>query len=358
MLLSVLRHFAEKKELGEIDLVATFSPNFSQKEGAELGIGKLWRTERKGIDFNPVFQLIPKTLRRKRNMFLKNEVDVVLDVSGFAYGDQWKASKIKWKLSGNIEKLRGAGKKVILLPQAFGPFDKEDVRREVQKIVDHANLIFARDVQSLEFLEQNFGKNSAIDLAPDFTNLLEVEKQPISEVQVLIIPNHKLISKAGKTREEIIEIFLKLISEVRKAGKEPEFLIHEGIRDEKFAEEINSELEIALPIIVEHDALQQKKIISGAYAVVTGRFHGLVSSLSQGVPAVALSWSHKYQMLLADYHQESCLIDLDAPGSFNFEQILNDEENKANRKTLLKRAEVQKERSKKMWQRVDELIYN
>ncbi|TIP77767.1 MAG: polysaccharide pyruvyl transferase family protein, partial [Mesorhizobium sp.] len=65
-----------------------------------------------------------------------------------------------------------AGKRLILLPQALGPFGTDRIRRAINVVADHADLIFARDKYSMKNLIDAVGGRASIRLAPDFTNLL------------------------------------------------------------------------------------------------------------------------------------------------------------------------------------------
>jgi len=86
-----------------------------------------------------------------------------------------------------------------------------------------------------------------------------------------------------------------------EAGGRPFILIHEGHKDRSLAERIVAEAGIECAIVQEEDALRIKGILGLCEGVVSSRFHGLVSALSQGVPALATGWSHKYETLLNDY---------------------------------------------------------
>jgi len=76
------------------------------------------------------------------------------------------------RIGSKISAWHKEGKKVILLPQAFGSFEDEELKDVMKKIIANADLVFAREKQSLKYLRRISEKNNII-LAPDFTNLIE-----------------------------------------------------------------------------------------------------------------------------------------------------------------------------------------
>lgn len=54
--------------------------------------------------------------------------------------------------------------------------------------------------------------------------------------------------------------------------------------------------------------VQLKGVLGTARPVVGSRFHALVGALSQGVPVLAIGWSHKYDELLRQFDCPECLL--------------------------------------------------
>jgi colanic acid/amylovoran biosynthesis protein len=88
-------------------------------------------------------------------------------------------------------------------------------------------------------------------------------------------------------------------------------LIHET-RDIELAQQLAEDSPTPVEIVTETDPLILKRYLGTSLFVVGSRFHALVSALSQGIPVLAVGWSHKYEALLADYQQTEKLLAVDA----------------------------------------------
>lgn len=306
-------------------------------------------------------KFLPKFIRRKLRFVLPAEIDVVFDGSGFAFGDQWGDKYAERRLGSKIMAWRKEGKKVILLPQAFGPFNNPALREVMQKIIDNSVLVFARENQSYEYLKR-ISTNDNIIQAPDFTNLLTgkvPENFDSVKNQVAIIPNYKMIDKKTEDGDVYVNFLYNAIKKVDNLGFKPYFLIHEGERDIAIAKQVNNVLQNPIEIIVNTDPLMIKGIISTAYFIVCSRFHGVVSALSQGVPCISTSWSHKYEMLHQEYDYEEGLLK-DIADNGETEQKIEYLADAANNKTISEKLTLnsvkQKERSVEMWKTVFKAI--
>jgi polysaccharide pyruvyl transferase WcaK-like protein len=308
--------------------------------------------------------LTPAFLKRNGGMITENDVDVVLDGSGFAFGDFWGPEYAQRRLSNCIERWKKAGKKVILLPQAFGRFEDVKLQREMRTIIRNADLIFARDRFSYGYLRGVQVNDENTFLRPDFTNLI-AGKLPsyfdAQQMQVAIIPNNKLVQSGVFSSKAAYVHFLKRMVEiVALKGKKPFFLIHEGKKDLHLAEHVNADFQMDIPILVEDDPLAVKGIIGMCEAVITSRFHGLVSALTQSIPCLCIGWSHKYLALMEDYnYAEGLLVDDDMEGerlSQKIAMILDEDSALEIKKKLAANAAIQKDYANAMWEQVFELL--
>jgi polysaccharide pyruvyl transferase WcaK-like protein len=250
---------------------------------------------KKGINIRWTNKLISNNFKEAYGLVADNDIDVYLDASGFLYSDQWGKNSAR-KLACSIEKWKKQGSKVIILPQAFGPFSSKRIRKHMSTIINHADLIFARESDSYNYLN-SISNNKNIFIAPDFTNLLsmKLDENSIYTNKICIIPNKRMIDKTNDA-ELYIRSLKNMILELEKNSVDYFFLIHEGEQDKEIVKNLNLQKE---PLLVEtSDALEIKKIIGESKGMIGSRFHGLVSSLSQAKPVIAMGWSHNYLWII------------------------------------------------------------
>lgn len=290
-----------------------------------------------------------------------SQIDVVLNASGFSVGDIWYPNfkkRYESKLK-NYKNLHKSGAKIIYLPQAFGAFTKPEVIDYCQALEKYVDVFFAREKVSHNYLQQIISSDK-VKLFPDFTNLLEVkENYTKTNKYVVIIPNTKMINTTKYSEENYISFLKNTADYIHRKGYEVVLLNHEGHHDENLLEKLSGILEIPHTIETDKNAIEVKQIIKSAYAVISSRFHGAVSSLCQGVPLLVTSWSHKYGELLMDYKQEECIMDMvDKEGKNNLllEKVLSEPSNTEIRTVLNNNSVIQKELSQKMWNEVFKII--
>src|SRR5690606_26100723 len=93
-----------------------------------------------------------KYLRKQyRGELPVNEIHAVLDISGFAYSDQWGIGTVK-NVNTLIRFFKKRNTKFIFLSQAFGPFSGKEIKKEMVKAIESSDLIIARDRDSYEML--------------------------------------------------------------------------------------------------------------------------------------------------------------------------------------------------------------
>ncbi len=360
MLHAVLQKVSEK--LPQAKFVLTPSAS-SYQVRAKLGLyQKLWFSKY-GIPLGMYFgRFIPKRLRDSYGLVCDEEIQIVLDASGFAYSDQW-GPHFSVFMAKDSKKWKKQGTKIILLPQAMGPFTSKKIRRAFTQVVENADLVFPRDDVSYEYVTELVGDKKHVIQAPDFTNQIKgvvPEKFKGKENLFCIIPNYRMIDMTSpEEAKKYLTFLVNCVKHLFKNDIKPFILIHEGEGDLRLSKEINKQCGEELVIVRETDPLKIKGIIGACEGVISSRFHGLVSALSQGVPALATGWSHKYKMLFTEYGFSEGYLLLDAPESEIGEKLdlIVSEKKKSNLKVNLSQAaEIQKQRTEKMWEKVFGII--
>ncbi|WP_422071103.1 polysaccharide pyruvyl transferase family protein [Tranquillimonas rosea] len=352
MLLAIKEHFGQKQRSIEF----ASSPFTSFKARAKYELFQKADYQLKGFDFSKFLAWAPRSLRKQYGIVRESDIDAILDASGFAYGEQWGHAKLRKRVVDKIATWKRQGKKVIFLPQAFGPFDAKEFRPLVEEMIANADLIFARDKESYNALGGEVHDN--IFLSPDITTLIDSGKYKRNNSAArtfCIIPNNKIIEMTGEG-ERYLEALSDTIKLLRSRGWSPFVLNHEGEQDLHIGREIIKRSGYDIPMVNHNDPWQLKSIIAGSSGVLSSRFHGLVSALSSGVPAVSFGWSHKYDELMEDYS-----VDHLAAGSTQeivqkIDWLLSVEMQSDVPRILNARASQQKQQVREMWKLVDRTL--
>lgn len=317
MLVAAVQEIRRREPGARIVVAANYSTPFEAR--ARLGIWHRAELLKGGIDLlGPLVGRLPARLRERYGFVTESEIDVVFDAAGFAYTDQWGIAAVL-DLAKRAERWRKAGKRLVLLPQAFGPFATPGMRAAMCRVADSADLIFARERVSYDYLTRAVGLRDTIRLCPDFTNMLEPLRTGVfvkGQGRVAIVPNSRMLDKASEPeRLAYVGFLAQTIGHARAAGLKPFMLVHETAEDNVLATRLNTLIGEPLEMVDAADPLVAKGIIAGCDLLIGSRFHALVSAMSQEIPVIGTGWSHKYRELFADYDYSEGLtrVDLSEP---------------------------------------------
>lgn len=327
------------------------------RQAYQLGIYRKLAVRKLGFMRNLPAYVVPRVLQRRFLLVNESDIDAYLDASGFAYSDQWGVQPAL-KLLHLAQRYKKADKQVILLPQAFGPFRNEQLRRVLCLALNRVDLVFARDRLSLEFVQGLGTFTAEVALAPDFTNLLEgklPQKFHLSTPTVCIIPNYRMLDK---TNEHLGQKYLAFLEDIIKYlySQQVDFfiLIHESAKDRLIVQALSEATGRQMNVICERNPIYIKGIISQCLATIGSRYHGLVSALCQGIPSLGVGWSHKYEMLFEDYNCKDLIVDLQSDSRDAYlEKVRYIINNYARIQNVLKEsARIQKQLTQLMWSSV------
>lgn len=334
-------------------------PNHKSRDSAIMmsrhGIVPLLEVSRRNIQLGACLNFTPTKFTRAFNLYRRKDVDFVLDASGLHFSDDWGLRVMRLGVK-RIQAQTRKGKPFLFLPQAFGPFEDETGRRIVTPLFQKAKAVFCRDPTSLNHVRSlHAGDN--LYLCPDITIAHHPANPDLSGVfanKIVFIPNQRMLDRTyAGTGKLYLSYFGDLMRGVAGAGEEVVIMNHEGERDlhlcQLFQKELGLEVVYGWP-----DAEANKTALGGAKAVVSSRFHGLVSALSQGVPAFCTSWNHKYRELAESFSfPNACLtMDLNKDLKSILGVIQDPGKHEGTRQGLLEKAGAQAKTVNDMWEKV------
>ncbi len=260
-------------------------------------------------------KFIEKHLSMKNPITLLNaycamkKSDFIFDIT---YGDSF--SDIygkKWlKQTNFLKKLAlKTGNKFILLPQTYGPFDDEELKRESLKIIKSSSFVFSRDQKSIDYLKQN-GINN-VKLSTDLAMSLKFHKVDLKTHKNIGINISSLLWENGFTKNnefglsvdykkysfEVVERCLKngwnvyLIPHViEDVNGSPENDLRALREIKKVYPNVNIVSDVTSPI-------ELKSYISSMDCFIGARMHSTIAAFSSSVAVIPFSYSRKFEGL-------------------------------------------------------------
>lgn len=257
-----------------------------------------------------------------------SQVDALVDVSGFAFTDQWGPAPIR-----DFHRLVRAYKKrerpVVMMPQGLGPFENPDSADAMQRLCPLVDLIYARDDTSMQHIQSVATAPERMRKAPDITLFypeMISETRPAAAAEYnCIIPNVRMLKQGRDKWEDRYERLLARIGNTMAShGETVHLLVHDTTgHDIDIAKRLQQAMDTTPEIVQKDDPVALKNFIAKSRLIISSRYHGAIAAFSKAVPSLCLGWAHKYEMLYKDFGCESHIIYHDT----GTDEVLNQVEN-------------------------------
>lgn len=351
----------------ELMLRATVEALNARIPRCNLFISPLTRSRKRGVDldlglialplphmasplWSVMFRLRPVLERCRPARPSMDEMQLVVDVSGFTYSDQWGGRSTR-NLAAFTNAVIGERCRLVMLPQAFGPFVNDRSRRDIAAVLEAATTVYARDPESLAHLE-SVTSRARLGIAPDIT-LGYRAKERAEEDYVVIVPNIRMTQQGRGAWQSYVDLLVNVADVIQLCGLRIIVAVHDtGGGDERIARELVARARGASVFLGDSpEAL--KRLLAGAQFVIGSRYHALASTLSCAVPALSLGWSHKYRWLFRQYGLDDYCFE--KPGGAIVERVenLTDSRTRAALRARLRQNQVRiRESIELMWRDV------
>lgn len=234
------------------------------------------------------------------------------------------------------------GKKLVLLPQTYGPYHSFVAKLLARYILVRADAVLARDTEGAETIQSLFvGKSQTVDVkfCPDVAFMLdaivpaELQIMPLlpdsGSSELIGINVNGLMYYGGYTRENMFDLHLdyrlfldKIIDALlQETQMHIIFIPHTYMPPG----DVNSDTQASREVInkfadsagahrlhlveKEYDQSEIKAVIGQCSFFIGSRMHSCIAALSQGVPTVAVAYSKKFIGVFNSINAGSFVVD-------------------------------------------------
>ena len=273
-------------------------------------------------------------LFRKRNNFKRIEnhireviknADFFVDISGYALAaSAGLYGSLDYLL--NIAIAKKFSVSYYILPQSIGPFDYRLTHKILlyplmRLCLRYPERIFPREEEGVKcvskFTKKNVEKSYDIVLQSKEYNLTNIYNRKvrfkhirIEPNSVGIIPNYHLIDRANP--DQIYSVYCSLINRLIDTEKTVYILKHAN-NDLQVCETIKSffpdNTSVRL-ILDDLNCIELESIMRQFDFVIASRYHSIIHSYKNEIPALVIGWATKYSELLENFNQLDYFFDV------------------------------------------------
>ena len=321
---------------GVIVQVPMIPMRFSKKLKLQNNIARL-------LVVSLVLRLLPRATQRRiihENFCLEHldNTDLVLSIAGGdSFSDIYGFGRFAYIVLPLLWAL-AMRKKLILMPQTIGPFKNMLVRRIAAFIMKRAEIVYARDNESLTYARKLMGRRKAHNarfcydmgfvLCPEksITHTLEstIAQKHIKTVVGLNISGllcmggytHRNMFRLNVDYSDLIRSLITFLITEKKSTVAliPHVFGASGESDVPAAKIFFNELQgrfgsDILLVQGNYDPAEIKYIIGRCDFFIGSRMHACIAALSQGVPAVGIAYSRKFSGVLESIGMDGLVTD-------------------------------------------------
>lgn len=348
-----------------LKIISTFKPNaqFSLLIGSKSNGAEMAELKRKKIAVKIInYRLSPKAnisehllwiltlaliqkivpiawIKRKiieSNQFLKtlNDSDFIGDIhGGDSFSDIYGYERFLTQIIPNLIILL-LNKKLVLLPQTYGPFNSQFSKVLSGYVMRRAVKIYSRDAVGIKITEEMTGINAPQAIfCPDVAFVLDsikpVEFDNHSPENRIGINVSGLLYNGGYSKNNMFSLkyeykdfIIGLCEHFLKNTNETILLIPHTVTGRGHVEDDltacydvkrnlsgTSDLQRLQVIEEKYRECEIKGVIGTCGFFIGSRMHACIAALSQGIPTVSLAYSRKFQGVFNTIGMEECVID-------------------------------------------------
>ena len=251
-----------------------------------------------------------------------HRADVVLDLAGISFADGRPFPILMYNVL-----MTGAplllGSPVVKCSQAVGPFDKRLNRTAARLVLPRLRAVLTRGERTHEHATA-LGLTNA-QRADDLAFLMEVSDQArrrvdtllknrsVSSRYVVFAPSAVVKAYCDRIGVNYVAAMAAMINDIQLSYEVEVVIAPHSARPGKPESRMND-----LPVCREiYEALNEaagvhildlnlgpselRAVIAGSEALVTSRFHAMISALATETPVLVVGWSHKYAEVLEEF---------------------------------------------------------